>query len=181
MLSVGEIAPQFRVQPVFGLPVDVEEHTSRYPLAICFVSSLGSPLTRQTLADIQARYADFDVLGIQVAAVTRSGLDVARDFVPRHHVLFPILSDPAGELYAQYQVSGHGWKSAVKALDPRSVRKAMNSIKLGVGKPERGTTQLPAEFVVAPGGGISYARYGTAVSDILQIEPLLSAAREACR
>jgi len=181
MLSVGETAPSFRAQPVFGRPVDVEEHTTRYPLVICFVSSLGSPLTRQTMADLQASYAQFDVVGAQVVAVTRSALPVCQDFVPRYHVLFPVLSDPAGELYAQYQVTGHGWKSAVKALDPRSVRKAMNSIKLGVGRPERGTSQLPAEFVVAPGGGIAHARYGTAVGDTPQVEQLLAAAQEACR
>ena len=99
--------------------------------------------------------------------------------MPRYHVLFPVHSDPTGELYAEYQVTGHGWKSAVKALDPRSVRKAMQSIKLGVGKPERGSSQLPAEFVVAPGGGISYARYGAAVNDNLQVASLLAAAQEA--
>ena len=55
MLSVGETAPGFRAQPVFGLPVDVEKHTARYPLVICFVSSLGSPLTRQSLADLLER------------------------------------------------------------------------------------------------------------------------------
>ncbi len=181
MLTVGEAAPSFRAQPVFGLPVDVEQHTSRYPLVIAFVSSLGSPLTRQSLAQLQEHYADFDVLGIQVTAVTRSGLDVARDFVPRHHVLYPVLSDPAGELYERYQVTSQGWLTKVKALDPRSVRKAMQSIKLGVGRPERGTTQLPAEFVVAPGGELVFARYGTHIGDILQIEPLLTAAREACR
>lgn len=181
MLSVGETAPSFRAQPVFGRPVDVEEHTTRYPLVICFVSSLGSPLTRQTMTDLLANYAQFDVVGAQVVAVTRSAATVCQDYVPRHHVLFPVVSDPAGEFYAQYQVSSRDWKSTVKALDPRSVRKAMNSIKLGVGKPERGTSQLPAEFVVAPGGEIAHARYGTAVSDIPNVELLLAAAQRACR
>lgn len=179
MLSVGETAPGFRAQPVFGLPVDVEKHTARYPLVICFVSSLGSPLTRQSLADLLERYADFDVKGIQVVAITRSGLDVARDFVPRYHVLFPVLSDPDGDLYNRYQVVTKGWLSAIKTLDPRSVRTAMRSIKLGVGKPERGTSQTPAEFVVAPGGDIVYVRYGDSTSDILQVEALLTAAQEA--
>ena len=181
MLTVGEVAPSFRAQPVFGLPVDVEDHTSRYPLVICFVSSLGSPLTRQTLADLQENYAKFDVIGAQVVAITRSGLPVCQDFVPRHHVLFPVLSDPDGDLYTQYQVTGSGWKLAVKALDPRSVRKAMNSIKLGVGRPERGNSQLPAEFVVAPGGELVHARYGTAVSDTPEVAQLLAAAERACR
>jgi peroxiredoxin len=179
MLAIGETAPNFRAQPVFGLPVDVEANTSRYPLVICFVSGLGNPLTRQTFADLAEKFAEFDVVGIQVAVVTRSGLDVARDYVPRHHVLFPVVSDPSGDLYTQYQVGGQDWKSAVKALDPRSVRRAMRSMKLGVGKPERGTMHLPAEFVVAPGGGIAYVRYGTAVNDILNVDTLLTAAKEA--
>ncbi len=181
MLTVGESAPSFRVQPVFGLPVDVEDHTSRYPLVICFVSSLGSPLTRQTLADLLEHYAEFDVIGAQVVAVTRSGLPVCQDFVPRQHVLFPVLSDPGGDLYTQYEVTGKGWKSAVKALDPRSVRKAMNSIKLGVGRPERGHSQLPAEFVVAPGGELVHVRYGSSLSDTPQVDQLLAAAQRACR
>ena len=64
MLVVGDAAPSFRAQPVFGLPLDVEDQTQRYPLVICFVSSLGSPLTRQTLARLQDRFADFDVFDI---------------------------------------------------------------------------------------------------------------------
>ena len=57
----------------------------------------------------------------------------------------------------------------------------MNSIKLGVGRPERGNSQLPAEFVVAPGGELVHARYGTALSDTPQVSELLEAAQRACR
>ncbi len=179
MLAVGDTAPDFRAQPVFGLPVDVFRQTERYPMVICFVSSLGSPLSRQALADLQERFADFDVEGITVVAVTRSDLDVARDFVPRNHMIYPLLSDPNGEIYERFGVTSGGWKAAVKALSPRSVRKSVATLSMGVGRPERGSSQVPAEFVVAPGGAIVYARYGTALSDVLQVDDLLGAAREA--
>ncbi len=179
MLVVGDAAPSFRAQPVFGLPLDVEDQTQRYPLVICFVSSLGSPLTRQTLARLQDRFADFDVEGIAVVAVTRSDLDVARDFVPRHHVLYRVFSDPDGDLYERFGVVGGDWKAAIKALSPRSVKRSMQALSLGVGKPERGSAQVPAEFVVAPGGVISYARYGASMTDLVEIDDLVRAAREA--
>jgi peroxiredoxin len=93
MHRVGDIAPALVGQPVFGLPVELGAK-QRHPVAVCFVRHLGSPFCRAALAQLQARYAEFDVVGAQVLVITPSPFEVATDFVPRHQLLFPVICDP---------------------------------------------------------------------------------------
>ena len=113
MVSVGDIAPALVGQPVFGLPVELGAK-QRHPVAVCFVRHLGSPFCRAALAQLQARYAEFDVVGAE------------------------------GLSYGQGRVDG----------DPR---------------------QLPAWFVVGPGGRLRFVRLGASVTEGPPIDAMLEA------
>ena len=176
MLTAGQTAPRFERQPVFGLPVALPP--SRYPQVVCFVRGLSSPFSREALALLQEHWARFDVEGFGVLAVTSSKLRPAQDFVPRHHLLFPLVVDPELELFKAFQVGGDkALVGTLRGLAGGGARRALKALRHGHGALERGQLQLPAEFVVAPDGQLLYAHYGKAVTDLPEVEALLEAAR----
>ncbi len=173
MLKPGDPAPPFRQQPVFGLPVDLEQATRRYPVLLYFGRYLGCVHFRDNLARLQQAWPRFDVLGATVVAITRSDLDTARDFVPRYHLLYPMVCDPEGALYAQWQVPVGSRLDAIRALTPGAVKVAAAAVRHGIDPREALRPQLPAAFVVAPGGRIAWVRQGEHIDDELDIEAAL--------
>ncbi len=180
MLQVGEDAPRFSVQPVFGLQVELHEQTRRYPLVLCFLPHTGSPWCREAMFKLQEAYASFDLHGAQVLVITPASMDVANDYVPRYHILFPVVCDPQFELFSLYSVPKGGAAGALKSLRPDRLVKNLRALKRGLGPVEGVETQLPAFFVIAPGGKLVYARYGGAISDQPDVDALLEAARGCC-
>jgi peroxiredoxin len=176
MLTAGETAPAFDKQPVFGLPVQVPPR--RYPQIVCFVRGLSSPMAREALTVLQQAWPRFDVEGFGVLAVTSSRLRPAQDYVPRHHLLFPLVVDPDHELFGRFGVGGDkALVGTLRGLAMGGARRAVRALRHGHGALERGQLQLPAEFVIAPDGKLLYARYGEAVTDLPDVEALLAAAR----
>lgn len=172
MLSIGDPAPSFERQPVFGLPVQVPSST---PLLLCFVRSLSSPLTRERLAQLQLRNGDFDVQGIRIAAITDSKAELAQDFVPRYHVLAPMICDPEQVLFEQWGVGGHNpVLGRLRGLGVANVRGAFRALKHGVGPIERRQLRLPAQFLVQD-GKILAARYAQSVGEDLHLDEMLAA------
>ncbi len=172
MLSIGDSAPSFERQPVFGLPVQVPSST---PLLLCFVRSLSSPLTRERLAQLQHRHADFDVEGIRVAVITDSTAELAQDFVPRYHVLSPVICDPEQALFAQWGVGGHSpVLGRLRGLGLSSMRGALRSLKHGVGPIEMRQLRLPAQFLIRDGKILS-AHYAQSLGEDLGLNAMLTA------
>lgn len=174
MLTVGQTAPAFTRQPVFGLPAQVP---CGRPIAVLFVRSLSSPWTRESLAQVQAEFPRFDLAGARVVAITDSGLDVGRDFVPRYHVLFPVVCDPDQALFQEWGVGGDGAVlGTVRALAMGNVRAAARALRHGHGPLERRQLKLPASFVVGPDGALTFAQYARSVTE----PPPLQAMLDAC-
>jgi peroxiredoxin len=175
MLSVGDIAPPLVAQPVFGLPV-VLGAKQRHPVAVCFVRHLGSPFCRVALAQLQARYAEFDVVGAQVLVITPSPFEVATDFVPRHQLLFPVICDPD---HVHFETWGVGLDRSllgtVKTLALGGLPELAEGLKHGQGRVDGDPRQLPAWFVVGPGGRLRFVRLGASVTEGPPIDALLEA------
>ncbi|NOY25679.1 MAG: redoxin domain-containing protein [Oligoflexia bacterium] len=181
MLRPGDAAPSFVARPVFGLPIPVPPPASARPMVLCFVRNLASPFTRAAMADIQNRYADFDRDGFPLLVITRTDITMARDFVPRHHVLAPVVVDQDGALHRAYQL---GTKNALvgtfKTLLSRAgLSSAREAIRYGHGRPHRQLSQLGASFVLGSDGRIRLARYDSSVTDRPDLDGLLACAR-AC-
>lgn len=173
MLKVGQDAPAFTKRPVFGLPVQLPH--ARYSTVLCFVRGLGSPWTRETLAQLQDRWSEFDVLGHQVVAVTDSPASIAQDFVPRYHVLFPVICDPEQELFRAYSVGGTVSLAGNLRGLAGSARQGLRALRHGVGPLERNHLKLPASFCVSKDGHVTHASYGRAMTDVPEIDALLAA------
>jgi peroxiredoxin len=178
-LSVGDVAPPLDVRPIFGLPVRTPGAAGgRAPLVVVFLRSLGGGNARAAVRALNAAFPRFDTDGIGVVGITRTELEVARDFVPRHHVLFPVVADLDGAIGAAYGIGRDRGlvRSALGLLTtPAAVATAASAAWEGRSAPEH-VDRLPAAFVVGRDGTVRYARYARTIWEQPDIEALWDAA-----
>jgi peroxiredoxin len=178
-LSAGDPAPLLDARPLFGLPVRTPGRGGgKGPLVVVFLRSLGGGNARAAVRALNAAYSRFDAEGVEVVGVTRSGLEVARDFVPRYHVLFPIVADLDGTITAAWHIGrDRGLARSALALPtrPAALTTALTAAWEGRSAPEHADA-LPAEFVVGRDGALRHARYGRTIWDQPDIEALWQAA-----
>lgn len=178
MLTPGETAPAFDARPLFGLPVQIPPPSGKRPVVLCFVRDFASPFGRAAMASIQARYGDFDRQGIALIVLTRSELTRARDFVPRMHVLAPVIVDVDGDIFKRYGIgSDRMLKGTARSLlRPGGLEAIRQAISHGQGPRHEGATMLPASFVVAADGRIALAQYDQSITASPDLDALLECA-----
>ena len=177
-LKAGTSAPEFERRPVFGLPIRVPDGAKT--LVLLFIRHLGDPFARQTLAEVQDRFADFDRLGIKLVAITQTELVTAQDFVPRYHVLCPVINDPEGTLQGQYGIGRDEMlMGTLRGLLGTNLKRVKNALGQGHGRKAGCSRQLSAEFIIEPTGQLVYANYGQSIMDGPDLDELLRIAR-AC-
>lgn len=179
LLQVGDTAPAFTASPIFGLDLPIPTGGGGPPVALCFVRPFASPFGRAAMAAIQDRYADFDRLGVPLYAITQTDLTQARDFVPRYHVLAPVIVDGDGALRRRYSVGEDRGlvRSLGSLLRPSNLSRVLDALQLGQGRPHLEFMQLGAEFLVAPDGRLAHASYGQTIFDLPDLDGLLECAR----
>jgi peroxiredoxin len=175
-LQPGDLAPPFERRPVFGLPLRVPDGS--HPQVLLFIRQLGDPFARQTVAEVQERYADFDREGIRLATITQTDLLAARDFVPRYHVLCPMVTDPDGELQQLYAIEQDRWLTqSLRAMLKSSPSRLKDALNRGVGKPSGPARQLSAEFVIDREGRLAHSRYAGSITSGPDLDQLLQIAK----
>lgn len=176
MLKEGDPAPAFSARPIFGYPVEIPKSLADGPIVLCFVPFLGSPFTRRTLADLQDRYADFDRRGIRIVAVTQTDLTAARDFVPRFHLLYPLITDPDGALQGIFDIQEDRYMLSSLRSIVAGGSGSRGAFQFGMGWFNGPLRQLGAEFVIDRSGIIRMVHYATGVTDSPDIDALLQCA-----
>lgn len=172
MFQVGDKVPQFTFSLISGLPVDMRRQTT----VLAFLRPVTGSQPRVAVARLQEAWSRFDAAGVVVVGLTRTDLEFARDFVPRYHVLFPMVCDVEGEYFDAYDVAhDRGYMGTLKGLRPGNLRSAVDALSLGRAGAQLPSDQLPAFFVVAADGTARYVRYATAITEQPDIEALWAA------
>lgn len=160
-LVVGQRAPTLKGQPVFGLPVETGAGT---PMAVLFLRDLAGSTSRATVGRVHSALGKFEAQAIPVVALTRTPLEDARDFVPRYHVLFPVIVDETGEHFAAWSVKRDKLLlGTLTRMRPATLKHLVSSMSAGRGLPRGGLDILPAYFGIKADGTVAYARYAESV------------------
>lgn len=132
MLQPGEATPTIHARPVFGLPVCLPDDLRRGPVALAFVGPLESPLAREALDELQARWAELDLLGVRLVAISPTTTALAQDYVTRHQLLFPLVLDPERGLAWSFGVADDlAVGAAVGSMGPGRVRRVIRALGRG--------------------------------------------------
>ena len=176
MISPGAVAPLLVGQPVFGLPFDLARLQRRGPVIVVFLGGLSGASALENVQRLTAIWPRVDAEAGGMVGITRSPLEAARDFVPRHHVLFPVLCDESGQHTGAWGVGRAGGLAALLLrARPDLLRRAVSVVRTGQPMPEANPDQLPAAFVVGADGVVRYSWYGAGPSALGDGEALWAA------
>lgn len=171
MVRPGDMAPPIDAQPVFGLPV----RSGVRPLIVLFVRPLSGGLARAALAEADKALPEVEAAGGAIVAFTVADLTLARDVVPRNHVLVPVIAEPT---FARFEAWGlgrdRGLARSLMAI-PDAFRALKGALPLGRGAPDGGVDRLPGWFVLDRAGVIVHAHYATTIWEIPSREALCAA------
>lgn len=178
MLEPGQHVPALGGQPVFGHPVRVPGGASG-PAGghlVVFVGHLVEARARALLLALQARVREAEARRVGLVGLTSASEALASDFVPRYHLIPPLLVDPDGTHHRAWQVPalrGRGGRGGrARALLGGSPEGWMEALTLGLGREARADWAPTAIRVDAEGRVLAV---GTeAGSDALDLDGLLA-------
>ena len=175
MLKSGDQVPSLSARPIFGPALTLPADLAAGPLILHLCGSLASPFVRQGLALFQARFADLDRRGVRVVAISQSAVEAAQDFVPRHHLLFPLIADPDGSLSAPWGVQRDALllRSARHLLLGGGLARLGDALGHGVGWTAGAVRQQGATFLLGRDGTVRYAHYAAGISEPPPVEALV--------
>ncbi len=175
MPEVGETAPALAGQPVFGVPFDLVRAGGRGVVLIAFVRPPGSPHAQKAIGRLHSLWAEIDAAGGAIVVVTSGSLESVRDWVPREHILVPVLHDERGELHAAWGVGRDAaWRTLARGAGP--IRGLVSALRPGKALIRPEDDYLPAEFVVR-NDRVTYAAVGRSVLHLPDTNALRQAAQ----
>ena len=107
-LSIGEVAPSFRLPSGQGADIGPEDYRGRSNLIVWFTKGMACSFCRSHMSQIARGYPRFREMKAEVLEVTPTKPDRAKMYVSHFRIPFPYLCDP------QFEVS-RAW-----GLDKRS-------------------------------------------------------------
>ncbi|NUU22888.1 MAG: AhpC/TSA family protein [Streptomycetaceae bacterium] len=144
----------------------------------------GCPVCNLHLQSIVRRHDEITAAGVTEVVVFHSSAEELRKHV--EHLPFAVVADPDKLLYREF-----GVESAPRALlDPRAWWPILRAVAVGIGRVIRGKDHLPApkqpngrlglpaDFLIAPGGLVVAAKFGTHAYDQWSVDELLELVRE---
>lgn len=173
-LTVGQPAPKFEATDQKDQVLVVPDGFRGKKVALSFLRYLGCPLCLMKLEALRQNYSAYAAAGATVIAVVQSLPGHVKRYAERKQVPFPILSDTERQLYSLYQVPSGGFKEYIAPAVLKATIKATLKGHLH-GRFEGNEFQVPADFVIAPNGALSFVHYGKDVSDFLPHSELMAA------
>lgn len=135
----------------------------------------GCPICSLHLRSFAQRHEELQRSGIREIAVFHSTEAELRKV---HQLPFAVIADPLKELYAQFGVG----TSPAAVLDPRVWPTALRAVAVGASAHPQvgmdgGAFGLPADFLIAPDGRLTAAKYGVHGDDQWSFDELLALTR----
>ena len=171
-LTAGDPAPTFRKNDYLGAEVSLPTagtgnvFLSFYRYASCPMCNLR---TRELILAIER----FDAANISMIAVWQSPAAEISKQMETHKPPFPVIADPAFELYRAYGVESSVF-GLLKAA--RRTGDVISAIHKGFlpGKVDGPIHRIPADFLIGPDGKIIDAYYGNDAGDHMPLERVFS-------
>lgn len=173
-LSVGETAPHFRAEDLFGSIIDLNDYTGKR-LLLAFFRNAACALCNLRVHELIQHYPDLHNHGLHILAVFESPRENLLQYVGKQDAPFPIIPDPEAWLYTLYGVETSEAKVQASMQHPATQGRVQTAASAGFHlTPEAGSNfnRIPAEFLIDSDGRIRHAFYANIVGDHLSIETL---------
>jgi len=164
-ITEGMDAPLFTLDSYNAGKINLGEFKGQ-KIVLIFSRYFGCPICQVDLKELINRRTDIDEKGAQILYITQSGEKIAKEYIEKEQLDFPVIPSSKDELYTDYGL-GLMTPEAVKEI-PLKLKEVM---KYGFkhGEYEGWEKQGPGQFVIDEQGKIVHAKKGW-----LDIESILA-------
>jgi thioredoxin-dependent peroxiredoxin len=173
-IQAGAPAPHFRVEDIFGSPIELSDYAGK-SLLLSFFRNAACAICNLRVHQLIQRYPAYRQAGLAILAVFESPRDSILQYVGRQDAPFPIAADPQARLYALYGVETSESKVAKTMTMPETQETILAAAAQGfVLTPEAGSNfnRMPADFLIGPDLIVQRAHYAEYVMDHLPVETI---------
>ena len=156
-IKVGDKAPHFKIESYNEGMIDLSELIGKQKIVLIFSRYFGCPICQLDFNILLEKVSEIKEKGAKLLYVTQSGEKVAKEFIEKYNVDFPIIPSSKEELYAEY---GLGLMTAGAVTKVRSKLKEASKLGIGHGDFEGWEKQGPGQFVIDEQGNIIHERKG---------------------
>lgn len=171
-IAPGHPAPRFSVTDIEGWHFDLEAYEGQC-LMISFYRYAACPLCNLRIHRLIELYPELQARGLQMLAFFESPVWSIREHVGRQGAPFPIIPDPARQVYARYGVTTSWLKTLVGSMRLPTVYEAVFRQGFRPGRMEGNKALVPADFLIGPDLEVREAYYGRDISDHIPVERIL--------
>ncbi len=156
-IKEGDQAPLFKIDSYNAGTIELEELIGKEKIVLIFSRYFGCPICQLDLNMLMEKISEIRNKGAKLLYVTQSGEKVAKEFIEKYKIDFPVIPSTKDELYAQY---GLGLMTAGAVAKVRSKFKEATKLGLQHGDYEGWEKQGPGQFVIDEQGIIIHERKG---------------------
>lgn len=119
MLRAGDAAPDFVLKDADGKDVRLSSFSGK-PIVVYFYPKDGTASCTLEAKGFRDHYENFQELGAQVVGVSMDSVTSHCDFRAKHHLPYPLLSDPEGRVHDLYEA----WRTTLFGRRSLGVRRS---------------------------------------------------------
>jgi thioredoxin-dependent peroxiredoxin len=162
-IQSGDKAKDFTVRDLNGNPLALQDFKGK-KLMLSFFRYASCPFCNLRIHDLIVRHASLEKQGLSLVAVFQSPEESIRQYAGKQNPPFPIIPDPARELYRAYGVEP-SWPGFLKGMFRAGPFLSALTKGFLPGKVEGETAMIPADFLIGPDLVVRSAYYGKDISD----------------
>ena len=156
-IKKGDKAPLFRIDSYNAGTIDLGEIIGKEKIVLIFSRYFGCPICQLDLNILLENVSEIKSKGAKLLYVTQSGEKVAKEFIEKYNIDFPVIPSTKDELYADY---GLGLMTAEAVANVKNKFKEATKLGLQHGEYEGWEKQGPGQFVIDEQGAIIHERKG---------------------
>ena len=156
-LKEGDNAPFFSIESYNKGTINLAELIGEQKIVLIFSRYFGCPICQLDLKTLLEHKSKIMEKKAKILYITQSGETVAREYIEKENIDFPVIPSSKDELYAEY---GLGLMTAEAVAQVRAKFKEATKLGIEHGEYEGWEKQGPGQFVIDKQGKIIHALKG---------------------
>jgi len=156
-IKIGEKAPLFKLDSYNAGTIDLAQLIGKKKIVIIFSRYFGCPICQLDLNILLEDVPKIKQKGAELLYITQSGEKIAKEFIEKYKINFPVIPSSKDELYSEY---GLGLMTAGAITKVRAKLKEATKMGIQHGEYEGWEKQGPGQFVIDEEGKIIHAEKG---------------------
>ena len=156
-INIGDQAPLFKLDSYNAGKIDLASIIGEQKIVIIFSRYFGCPICQADLKELMNSKTEIEGKDAKILYITQSGEQVAKEYIEKEKIDFPVILSSKDELYAEYGL-GLMTSDTVKQI-PLKI-KDVRKFGFKHGEYEGWEKQGPGQFVIDEQGKIIHALKG---------------------